>query len=176
MILSVRKAVPNDVSAVYELFRQAIRVMNNNNIPQWDEIYPNKDDIYQDIQKNEMYLCEIEKKIASVFVLNTEYDEQYNNGRWKYPHFMVLHRLCVNPDFQHQGIAKRTLAAAEKIAGQNMAQSIRLDVFSLNPIALHLYQSCGYIKTGVVSFRKGIFWLYEKPLEPTAEEPQQPEC
>lgn len=48
----------------------------------------------------------------------------------------------------------------------NGIQAVRLDAFSLNPYALRLYERLGYRKTGEVTFRKGVFYLYEKELSP----------
>jgi hypothetical protein len=42
------------------------------------------------------------------------------------------------------------------------AESIRLDAFTENRCALHLYDGNGYKTKGVVTFRKGNFYCYEK--------------
>jgi ribosomal protein S18 acetylase RimI-like enzyme len=42
--------------------------------------------------------------------------------------------------------------------------SIRLDAFSKNLIALRLYNKLGFKKVGEVNFRKGLFILFEKVI------------
>lgn len=42
----------------------------------------------------------ISGRIASIYVLNQESDDDYINGRWEYtnlPYCQAIHRLCVNP-------------------------------------------------------------------------------
>ena len=50
-------------------------------------------------------------KIAVIYVLNKFQDEEYFSADWKYKgeNFCVIHRLCVNPCFQRQGIVKATV-------------------------------------------------------------------
>ena len=95
-----------------------------------------------------------------------EYDVQYKNGSWEYPNsnFRIIHRLCVNPLYQNQGIAKETLNYIESELKENSVESIRLDVFFDNPYALSLYRKNGYKEVGVANWRKGNFYLMEKHL------------
>ncbi len=41
---------------------------------------------------------------------------------------------------------------------------IRLDAFTRNPAAVRLYEGRGYRKAGIVSFRKGPFYCFEKRI------------
>lgn len=164
--IKIRKATLKDLNIVFQIFKTAIKVMDSNCILQWDDIYPDKDILNKDIQKEEMFLGEIEGKIVSVFVLNQEYEEEYDNGNWKHVEskFAVIHRLCVNPIFQNKKIGTKTVNKIEEMLRQNGIESIRLDAFSLNPYALKLYKNLGYIKVGKVEWRKGQFYLFEKLL------------
>ncbi|MBQ0050546.1 MAG: GNAT family N-acetyltransferase, partial [Treponema sp.] len=88
----------------------------------------------------------------------------YKNGNWSYngENFLVIHRLCVNPEFQNRGIGKFICLEIETMARLKNCQSIRLDCFTLNPISLKLYASLGYRETGFADWRKGRFVLMEK--------------
>ncbi|HAK41980.1 MAG TPA: GNAT family N-acetyltransferase, partial [Clostridium sp.] len=115
--------------------------------------------LMQDILKNQMFLGEIDSKIASIFVLNQEYDEEYNNMNWQYKDmsFFIIHRLCVNPKFQNQRIGTKTMLLIEELLRSEGIETIRLDAFSLNPFALKMYEKLGYTKVGEVNWRKGLF-------------------
>lgn len=91
-------------------------------------------------------------------------DEQYIKGAWKYADvpYYVIHRLCVNPAFQNQGIAGWTLKHIEEQLTEWGIHAIRLDAFTENPYAIKLYEKMGYAKVGTVDFRKGRFYLMEK--------------
>ena len=163
---NVRKAAAADLPEVVRLFAGAIRRMDENGIPQWDEIYPDEAILAEDIAAGNMYVYIIGGRIAAVFVLNREFDPEYVKGDWRYPNsdFAVVHRLCVSTDFQHMGVAASAMRAAEAILKNGGVESIRLDAFPRNPYAIKLYEKLGYVKTGECDFRKGRFYLYEKKI------------
>lgn len=164
--LIVLKAKIADLPVVLTLFQEAIDYMNNNNIPQWDEYYPNEEVLKEDIQKNELYIVKLEEIIVSVFVINSDYDSDYKYGNWTYKgkSYVILHRLCVNVKYQNQGIGTKTLSLIEKVLKDNNIKAIRLDAFSKNPYALRMYENNDYKRVGEANFRKGLFYLYEKIL------------
>lgn len=166
--MKLRKAVMEDLREITAIFINAIKNMNENGIPQWDEIYPNETHFLEDIKKNQMYVAEAENGItASAFVINESCDAEYDEGNWQYPDasYRVVHRFCVNPVFQNQGIGRKSVLAIEKLLREEGVESIRLDAFSLNPFALRMYEHLYFRKVGEVNFRKGRFYLYEKYLE-----------
>ncbi len=160
------KAYPEQIEEVFSVFSKAIVTMEKAGIHQWDEIYPDIEVIKQDISNNQMYIGKIENKIAVCFVLSQDYDEAYKNANWKYPNsrFTVLHRICVDPDFQNKGIATETLKYIEKLCQSQGYESIRLDCFTQNPYSKKLYDKAGYLVTGYADWRKGRFELREKKL------------
>lgn len=75
-------------------------------------MYPDKYILQNDIIKKQLYIGKIESVIVCIYVLNGDCDEQYINGNWKYSNatYSVIHRMCVNPKFQNQGIGALTIA------------------------------------------------------------------
>jgi len=164
--MKIRKAELEDLNIIIGIFKDAINVMHDNNIYQWDEIYPTNIILEQDILKNQMYVGIENGTIVSVVVVNNEFDEQYKNGSWKYDNerFAVIHRLCVNPIYKNQKLGKNTMIVIEDLLKKEGIQAIRLDTFSQNPYALKLYETLGYEKVGETNWRKGLFYLFEKKL------------
>lgn len=162
----MRKAELKDLNIILDIFSSAIITMNNNNINQWDERYPTSMILEQDILNKQMYVGIKDNTIVSVIVVNSEFDEQYKNGKWRYDNekFVVVHRLCVNPIYQNQKLGKNTMIMIEEVLRKKGIQSIRLDAFSLNPYALGMYDTLGYQKVGQTIWRKGLFYLFEKKL------------
>ena len=140
--------------------------MNRNNISQWDEFYPDRELLQEDISKNQLYLGTTGGDIASIYVLNSECEEEYEDGDWQYPDatFGVIHRLCVNPKLQNRGVGRLTVEHIEQELKTQGVETIRLDAFTLNPFALKMYDKLGFAKVGTVDWRKGRFWLMEKKL------------
>lgn len=164
MILQFRKATERDIGEIVAMIHAAIDVMEEKGIFQWDDLYPAKEDFLNDAGQGQLYVGLVNRQIAVVYVLNQESDPAYENGKWKYQDapFFVVHRFCVNPTFQNQGIAKATLQHIEKQVTEAGVHAIRLDVFSKNPLALKLYHSLGYSPVGYADWRKGRLILMEK--------------
>ena len=164
--MEFRKAQMCDLTEVMALFRAATLAMRAVGIDQWDEIYPSADVVREDIGRAQMHIGLESGKIAVVFVLEPCHEGEYEPASWRYvePEFTVLHRLCVHPDFQGQGIARQAMDYLEQAVLKSGISAIRLDAFPQNPAAIRLYESRGYVKAGEVTFRKGLFYLYEKQL------------
>ena len=159
-------AQAEDLAEILRLFRVATTRMDAHGVYQWDEIYPDEGILSEDIARGNMTIGKIDGRIAVAFMLDFCEDSDYETAAWRYceQDIVVLHRLCVHPDFQGQGVARQAMDYLENEVRARGIQTIRLDAFSQNPTALHLYESRGYQKAGEISYRKGLFYLYEKKL------------
>jgi ribosomal protein S18 acetylase RimI-like enzyme len=82
---------------------------------------------------------------------------------------LVVHRLCVDPAYQGNGLGSQLMDFAEAHAKQNTYVSIRLDAYAGNPRAVWLYERRGYRKAGQVYFPRRTlpFFCFEKILRPS---------
>ncbi|NRF39509.1 GNAT family N-acetyltransferase [Pedobacter foliorum] len=155
-----------DIDEVMCLIKEVIAEMENNEISQWDEVYPDYKGILGDIHAETMFGVFKNLELAGIVVLDKNQSPEYSSVNWELNNGspLVMHRLCVHPKFQRQGVAKQLLKFSEQFAISSRCKSIRLDAFSGNPSALNLYANNGYLKRGMVTFRKGDFHCYEKIL------------
>jgi GNAT superfamily N-acetyltransferase len=163
-ILEICKANMDDLEEINHIYNDVIKNMILNNVFQWDEIYPNINILKEDIIKEQMYVGRINNEIVSCFVLNKEFDKEYLKAKWQYKgnDHIVLHRLCVKPNFQNNGIGTKTMETIEKYIMEQGIKSIRLDAFSNNPFSLKMYNKLEYKKVGKANWRKGLFYIFEK--------------
>ena len=166
MKIKFRIAEECDINTVCDLVACAVSNMEEQNIFQWDSLYPTREDFLEDIKKQELFVGLLDDKIVVIYTLNKECEEEYQNGDWRCVNseFRVIHRLCVHPQYQHMGIARNTLMHIEEQLRKNQVNSIRLDVFGNNLSALRLYTNNGYKKVGYADWRKGRFYLMEKEI------------
>ena len=164
--LQFRKAEIDDLDALVALYGSAAQDMLRQGIDQWDEYYPDREILAEDVESGDMTLGLLDGELACAYVVNREHDPEYTSGAWEHTqgNFCVLHRLCVNPRMQGRGLARQTMARMEETARKQGFDSVRLDVFSKNLHAQRLYERLGYKRTGEVRFREGIFYLMEKAL------------
>lgn len=164
--MKLRQANMTELQILMDIIKQASEKLQQQGIFQWDEMYPTEEIIREDIRREELYVLSEAEEIFALVVLNEEQDDSYSEANWlgEQENVAVIHRLCVNSAYQHRGIGKKVLAAAEHLLKEKGYKGIRLDAFTNNPYALRLYENTGYRRIGEVTFRKGQFYLYEKSL------------
>ncbi|WP_353949071.1 GNAT family N-acetyltransferase [Sporolactobacillus sp. Y61] len=162
----IRKAHINEIQAIMSIIRHVVRDMQSRRIDQWDNTYPDKEVIMNDQAAGTLYVYEDDSCLKGVIVLNEDQPEEYRVVDWTFRSGkqLVIHRLCVSPQYQGQGIATQLMGFAEEYGRRAGYDSIRLDTFTKNSFACHLYEKLGYKKTGRVQFRKGNFYCFEKGL------------
>ena len=163
------RAIVQDLPELMALYAAATRHMEEHGIHQWDALYPAESFVREDIEREQLYIGRIGGSIAVAFALEVCRDEDYEQADWRYRAevFVVLHRLCVRPTLQGQGVSRMAMDYLEQLVLSRGIRAIRLDAFPQNPAALHLYESRGYEKAGEIVYRKGLFYLYEKNLAST---------
>ena len=164
--MDYRLGTEEDIDEICELINQAIVLMENQGIHQWDELYPERIDFEQDVESKTLYVVHDEGKLVATYAISQECDEEYQMCSWENPDetAYILHRFCVSPECQNKGIGRTVLGIIEKQIKEMGYSSVRLDVFSENPYALRLYKGNGYIKRGHADWRKGRFFLMEKKI------------
>lgn len=164
MNITYEKAAVADIDELCTIIYGAVEKMNSQGIFQWDEAYPDRNILNEDIEKGQLYVGRADGRIAVMFVLNDDYDDSYNHADWKKPDvpYKVLHRFCVSTDHQGCGVGGRTLDHIEKMLSEQNIHAVRIDVFSKNPYALKMYEKRGFTAAGTGDFRMGLFILMER--------------
>lgn len=164
--MTIRLARMKDLEVSHAIVKEATRHMDEQGIPQWDDIYPDKTTLLRDIKKQEMHVIEQDSRTVGIIVLNEDQSPEYASIPWKYEGLvLVVHRLTISPAHQSRGLASCLMKFAEDAAAIRSYNCIRLDAFTQNPAAITLYDKRGYRKAGTVHFRKGEFFCYEKPIK-----------
>lgn len=81
-----------DIEAITILIQEAIKQMEKHNIYQWDEMYPTVEDFKDDIEKENLYVAEENKKIIALYVISDESDEAYNYAEWRKGRFDLMEK------------------------------------------------------------------------------------
>jgi GNAT superfamily N-acetyltransferase len=152
---------------VVRLIAACTQTMREQGIDQWDEIYPNAEIIAKDVESRALYVLEQGDVCIAAVALNQEQDEAYQRVHWLGGEpVLVVHRLCVDPAYQGNGLGTRLMDFAEEYAKQHAYASIRLDAYTGNPSAIRLYERRGYRKAGQVYFPRRTlpFFCFEKIL------------
>ena len=164
--MMIRKAKINELDEIMNMYTSCVDGMQKANIDQWDSTYPNRAKICEDIRNKSFYIFLINDKIIGGINIDKIQDKTYLDIEWKDKSnkFLVVHRLAVRQEFWKKGIGNKLMIFAESLVKEKKLNSIRLDTYSSNPIAINFYLNLGYIKKGEIFLKpnKNEYYCFEK--------------
>ncbi|WP_411029209.1 GNAT family N-acetyltransferase [Spongiimicrobium sp. 3-5] len=152
----IRHAKISEINDILNLTKACAANMIEKGIYQWNEHYPSKAAFETDIERNELYVLELNAVIEGIIVISTLMDKEYEPVAWLTPNKdnIYIHRLGIHPKIQGKGYAQQLMDFAEKYAKTNDFVSVRLDTFSQNKRNQKFYETRGYKKLGDIHFPK----------------------
>lgn len=169
--MNFREAKKEDIESILEVISHAKEYMKRNNSTQWNENYPNKETIINDIENNIGYVLIVKNLIRGYIVVDFSDDEVYKNikGKWKtFGNYASIHRCAIHKELRGQGYGSELFKFAEKLALSKNIRSVRVDTAPENEIMKHLFNKNGYEYCGIV-FIDGEKIAYEKLLTSNLE-------
>lgn len=164
---SFRKAIPNDIPAIWAILKDAIQRRKEEGSNQWQDGYPNVEIVSQDIEKGTGFVL-VEGAIVvgyTAVLINDEPAYNEIKGTWLTTgDFVVYHRVAIAQTHLGKGLAKQLLQHIENFARENSIQSVKVDTNFDNHAMLRLFDSFGYVYCGEVFFRGSARRAYEKVL------------
>ncbi len=164
-----RLSTNNDVYYIMNIIKQAQESLKSLNINQWQDNYPNKDVILNDIANNESYVLEYQNKIVGTAVLSFSEESTYNNiysGSWISNNpYGVIHRIAIDNTKKGQGFAKKILTQIESLCVSINIYSIKIDTHEDNKAMQSFLLKNNFLYCGVIYLLNGDKRLaYEKIL------------
>ena len=159
------QASPADIDAVME----NIRDVREAGLTDWDEVYPAREHIGEDVENGALYLLrapqgDIVASIAAYFD-DAEFErDTASAGFAKAAHSYSLFRLCVRADLQGRGLGFQLVSHVIERAKSLGCDFIRLLASEGNIPANRLYEKLGFRKLGKVRLYEWDFLAYEKQL------------
>lgn len=152
----IRSAKISEIDEILTITKACAAFMIKNNIFQWNEHYPSKQAFVNDIDRNELFVLQVDKKIIGTIVISTLMDDEYIPIEWLTPNDknIYIHRLSIHPDYQGKSYARKLMDFAESYAKEKGFVSVRLDTFSQNKRNQKFYEARGYAKLGDIFFPK----------------------
>ena len=173
MSISIRKGIKSDADDLEILYDTINDHMEKGiNYCGWKKgVYPTRNDAIRGIEEGNLYVAIKEDVIVGSMILRHKPEEAYLSVRWKkdlsYDKVLVVYTFTVHPRYFNQGIGFKLLKYAEELGIEEGTESLRLDVYTENVPAIHLYEKCGFEYIDTVSLgleESGLDWfkLYEK--------------
>jgi ribosomal protein S18 acetylase RimI-like enzyme len=166
--MQIRRATHDDLPALVALVRRVVPLMLAAGNLQWDESYPNEEVFQRDIGLNQLWVADVEARIAGIAAVTMDQEPDYAQVGWDiHEPAIVVHRLAVDPAFRGVGVAGALMQKAEEIAIERGITVLRVDTNTQNDATQRLFPKLGYLLAGEISLqiRPGLrFFCYEKRL------------
>lgn len=151
--MRVRKTRLDDVDSVCRIVEEAKRYFKEENIDQWQEGYPNKETILNDIQDSTSYVLVYGDKVIGTmrFVIDNDPDYAYIEGKWKSnQEYGVIHRLAISNHSKGNSYAKIFIDYAIQLCKEKGVHSLRIDTHMMNKsmrrfLNKNNFKECGYV-------------------------------
>jgi ribosomal protein S18 acetylase RimI-like enzyme len=162
----IRKAIVEDITEIMRIVSKVVPLMQASGNHQWGDDYPNPEVFAKDIAIGELWVSEIEGRIAGFSAITTDQSPEYVDAGWDITEeAIVTHRLAVDPDYQGMGIARALMEQAEVVANERGIPILRVDTNSGNKATNALFPKLGYQFSGEIGLarRPGLrFFCYQK--------------
>ncbi len=136
-------ATVNDIDQIMPIIEAAQARMKADGLIQWQDGYPNRQTIENDVAISQIYKLQVDGIIAGVCVVNNDYYEQYQNTP-PADQCLIIHRVAVNDQFVGQGIGKQLINAAIDLISSTETKYAIVDTNSQNLKMIGLIEATGF--------------------------------
>ncbi len=172
--MQIRLATLRDLDDLMPLFEEARGTIAALGIDQWQDGYPSRPVIEEDIRLGRSYVVEIDTDIVGTFVLVDDGEVTYNEifgGRWltgdaRVCHYVAIHRVAVAVARRGSGISTAIMDYATAHARALGRASLRIDTHEGNVVMRRMLEKHGFTLCGEIKLLSGAPRVaYERVLD-----------
>lgn len=160
----LRNATVSEIDSINRMFDAAKAKGRVDGSSDWDEDYPNREIIEDDIMNQYLYVLEDQSRIIASISLIEDEPEDIKDLGWESAKTCFLVRLCVAPEYQGKGIGEQMMKSISIIAKEKGYKATHHLAAEVNKAANRLYQRMGYRDLGSIHVYDTDFRAYEKLL------------
>ena len=159
--------MPEDVPAIMTLVEAGVRRLAAMGVDQWQDGYPNRGRIEQDVAEGIGYVIEENDRVVAYGAVILTGEDAYRaiEGQWltEEENYVVVHRMCVAEEVVGHGFGRRFMEAAEQLS-RGRVQSFRVDTHADNRVMQSLLPRLGFTRCGIIYFESRHLVAFEKIL------------
>ena len=152
--MEFRQAKISDLDQIVEIIELSKKYLKETKVDQWQDGYPEKEDLRRDIESGNSYVLTNKDEIVATTVISLDGESTYNsifNGEWiTNEDYIVMHRVAVHDKYKGKGIFKELIKEAESLALNKGISSIKIDTHRDNismqrAVVKNDFKRCGII-------------------------------
>ncbi len=159
--MMIRKTQISDMSEVMAIFDEARETIAALGIDQWQNGYPNREVILEDIEKGRSYTV-YDGKVLGTFAIILDSEPTYDkilDGHWltgdNYQDYMAIHRVAISVASRGKGISTQIINFAQDLAKANNRSSLRIDTHEGNVVMRRMLEKHGFVYCGIIFLESG---------------------
>ncbi len=163
----IERATLSDVEDIWKIILYAKESRRLQGSEQWQNGYPFRETIIQDIEKSWGYVVRIDGKVEAYVAVITEGEPAYEaiEGQWlKDGDYWTVHRMAVSEAAKGKRLGQWMLQAVGDKAAENKVFSIRIDTNFDNLAMLKILENLEYTYCGEVQYNGSPRKAFEKGL------------
>lgn len=157
--MEFRKSKIEDIPMMMEIIKQAQNYFKSKDIDQWQDGYPNEENLREDIIQGESYVMLLDDKIVATAAISFRGESTYNEiyrGNWLSDReYAVVHRVAVNDDYKGQGLSHKIIEFSQKKCKELGYSSIKIDTHKDNFVMRSLLEKNGFKYCGIILLEDG---------------------
>ena len=159
----------DQIDQIEPLFIQAIASLKKQQVDQWQNGYPNKDSIINDIKNKACYVLSINQQVVATMALIFAHEPTYDviDGSWlSNQPYATIHRIAISEEFKGKQLASQLFTYAKAECINRNIYSLRVDTHQDNQSMQKAILKNGFTYCGVIYLADGASRLaYEIVLE-----------
>lgn len=147
------------------LINQAKAFLKSKGVDQWQDGYPEEQDIAGDIAAEKGYVLTDGDDMIAYCCIDFSGEPAYDGlkGQWLADGpYVVIHRMAVSDAYKGQGLAKRLFMEAETMAKARDVHSVRVDTDEDNAIMRDIIAAMGFTYCGTIWFANSTKIAFQK--------------
>lgn len=156
---ALRLAREEDIPVVARLFDQARQALAAAGVDQWQDGYPNGEDVRRDVAAGDGYVIVENHRVVAYACLSFGHEPTYDviaNGSWLgRGEYGFLHRAAVDPDAKGRGLAGELFEELKRQARARGMQAVRGDTHRDNQPMQRVMAKAGLAYRGVITLTDG---------------------
>jgi GNAT superfamily N-acetyltransferase len=154
--MKIQLSTFEDIPAIIAIINDAKEYLASQKIDQWQNGYPNAEQVVNDIKNNESYVVvndENEIIATAMFTTNPEPTYKIIDGNWNIDEnekYGVVHRMAIKKEFRKFGLATFMFHEFHQQLLEKNIKSLKIDTHEKNFGMQALIKKLGYTYCGII--------------------------
>ena len=154
--MKIQLSTFEDIPAIIAIINDAKEYLASQKIDQWQNGYPNAEQVANDIKNNESYVVvndENEVIATAMFTTNPEPTYKIIDGNWNIDEnekYGVVHRMAIKKEFRKFGLATFIFHEFHMQLLEKKIKSLKIDTHEKNLGMQALIKKLGYTYCGII--------------------------